>query len=140
MLNSITNNVNNEYFNIIERDSHGISTLDRYIDSLESSPTRISIAHTFCNTDTVQKVEKYCEKILSEYGKYNCNSTEGFEQDFLEEFCNAVKRKPKYSIEYLVITSLLATTVYNCGAFSPDYFIDWFYYGDDDFGIEIESR
>ena len=139
MLNITTNNTDN-YFDIIEIDSHGISTLDRYIDSLESSPTRISIAHTFCNTDTVRKVEKYCEKFLAKNGKYNYDSSEGFEQDFLDEFCDAVKRMPKRSIKYLVITSLLATTVYNCGAFSPDYSIDWWYYGDDDFGIEIESR
>jgi hypothetical protein len=139
MLNITTNNTDN-YFDIIERDSHGISTLDRYIDSLESSPTRITIGSMLCPTDEVRKVEKYCKEYLTEHGKYNYDCSEGFEQDFLDEFCDAVKRMPKRSIKYLVITSLLVTTVYNCGAFSSDYSIDWFYYGNDDFGIEIESR
>lgn len=139
MLNITTNNTDN-YFDIIERDSHGVSTLDRYIDSLESSPTRISIAHTFCNTDNVRKAEKYCEKILSEYGKHNYDNSEGFEQDFLEEFSHTIKHSFNRTIEDIIITSLLTATVYNCGAFSPYYSIDWWYYGENDFGIEIESR
>jgi hypothetical protein len=140
MLNSITNNVNNEYFNIIERDECGTAILDRYIYSLNPSPTRITIGSMLCPTDTVRKVEKYCEKFLAKNGKYNYDSSGGFEQDFLDEFCDAVKRMPKRSIKYLVITSLLATTTYNCGAFSSYYSIDWWYYGENDFGIEIESR
>lgn len=139
MLNITTNNTDN-YFDIIERDEYGTAILDRYLCSVNPSPTRITIGSMLCPTDTVRKVEKYCEKFLQQYGKYNYDCSEGFEQDFLDEFCDAVKRMPKRSIKYLVITSLLATTTYNCGAFSSYYSIDWWYYGENDFGIEIESR